>query len=356
MNTISLFDPINIGSIALRNRIVMAPMTRSRANESDAPSEMTVKYYHQRASAGLIITEGTQPSANGKGYPRTPGIHTEQQIQAWHAVTKAVHQAGGKIFMQLMHVGRVAHPLNKAFDAQTVAPSAIRAAGKMYTDQQALQDMAMPHALSLNEIPSVINEYKQATINAFAAGFDGVELHAASGYLPMQFLSSNTNIRTDQYGGSAINRIRFVVETLEAMASVKGADKIGIRIWPGASFNDIHDADPIETYTTLLKTIDPMHLAYLHTIRSPDKNIDAFKLSRENYHGISIINGGLDFLSGQNAIVSGLADLISYASLYISNPDLVERFRTNAKLNMADEKTYYTPGAKGYIDYPLLGR
>jgi len=352
----TMFDPIKIGNVVLKNRIVMAPMTRSRADKSGAPTAMTVEYYQQRATAGLIITEGTYPSANGKGYPRTPGIHSSQQIYAWQQVTEAVHSSGGKIFLQIMHVGRVAHPLNKEPNAQTVGPSAIKANGKMYTDQQGLQDMIMPHALQSSDISAVIGEFKQATANAFTAGFDGVELHAASGYLPMQFLSSNTNIRTDQYGGSVVNRIRFVTEVLEAMASVNGADKVGIRIWPGATFNDIHDQNPIETYTTLLKAITPMKLAYVHVVRSPDKNIDAFRLVRDHYDGLSIINGSLDFEAGESAIASGLADLVSYATLYIGNPDLVERFQKNAPLNLSDQNTYYTPGAKGYIDYPFLGK
>lgn len=354
MHTVSLFDSIKMGSLLLKNRIVMAPMTRSRADQKGVPAEIAIEYYQQRSGAGLIITEGTAPSPDGSGYPRVPGIYQQEQINAWKKITAAVHQKNSKIFLQLMHVGRIAHPLNKAPNARTVAPSAIKAAGKIYTDQAGAQDMIEPHELSLNEIPKVIEEYRQATINAFESGFDGVELHAASGYLPMQFLSSNTNLRTDQYGGSVKNRLRFVVETLEAMCSVQGADKVGIRIWPGSHFNDIHDANPLETYTELLKAIKPLSPIYVHSIRSPDQNIDIFKLVREIYHGLSIINGGFAFKTGQAAIQSGLADLVSYASLYISNPDLDERFRQNAPLNTADSSTFYSPGPKGYIDYPFL--
>lgn len=350
----SLFDKIKIGNIPLNNRIVMAPMTRSRANAAGIPSELAIEYYQQRSSAGLIITEGTSPSPNGSGYPRVPGIYTKEQIIAWKKITDAVHQNNGKIFLQIMHVGRIAHPLNKLPTAETVAPSAVKAAGKMYTDQSGLQDMAMPRELRTDEIPLVIEEYKQATKNAFEAGFDGVEFHAASGYLPMQFLSSNTNLRTDRYGGSVKNRVRFLIEALEAMISIAGSEKVGMRIWPGNEFNDIHDANPIETYTELLHAINPLNLLYVHSVRSPDKTIDIFKLVRETYHGISMINGGFDLESGQAAIQSGLADLISYGTLYLANPDLVERFRLMSPLNQADSATFYTLGAKGYIDYPAM--
>ncbi len=355
MNSSALFNPITIGNdLQLRNRIVMAPMTRSRAEENDIPSELAIEYYRQRADAGLIITEGTHPSIHGKGYARTPGIYSDSQIQAWQKITAAVHQAGSKIFLQLMHVGRVAHPLNKAQHAQTVAPSAVKAAGTIFTDQQGLQEMVEPRALQTQEISQVIEEYRQATVNAFSAGFDGVELHGASGYLPMQFLSSNTNLRHDQYGGPASNRIRFILETLAAMAAVRGPEKVGLRIWPGSNFNDVHDANPVETYTTLIQAVNPLKLAYLHVIMSPDKNLDAFKLARENYQGVLIINGGFNAETGAAAIRTGLADLVSFGSLYVANPDLATRFAKEAVLNTPDPKTFYTPGAKGYTDYPTL--
>lgn len=355
MNAKSLFSPITLGeAISLPNRIVMAPMTRSRSNEKKIPSAMAIEYYQQRSSAGLIITEGTSTSPDGDGYPRIPGIYNSEQIAAWKKITQAVHTNHGKIFLQMMHVGRIAHPLNKFANAETVAPSAIAAQGQMYTDQKGLQAMVMPRALKTEEIPKVIAEYRQAVINAFDSGFDGVELHAASGYLPSQFLSSNTNQRTDRYGGSVANRIRFVIEVLEAMCSVKGSKRVGIRIWPGSSFNDIHDANPVETHVELLKAIQPLNLLYVHSVRSPDKNIDIFKLVRDYYKGTSIVNGGFDLKSGQEAIASGLADLVSYGTLYIANPDLVERFRHSSPLNQADPATFYTPDAKGYVDYPGL--
>ncbi|MBS0349563.1 MAG: alkene reductase, partial [Proteobacteria bacterium] len=268
--------------------------------------------------------------------------------------TEAVHQNRGKMFLQIMHVGRIAHPLNKLANAETVAPSAIQAQGQIYTDQQGLQAMVMPRAIKTQEISGIISEYRQAVVNAFASGFDGVELHAASGYLPSQFLSTNTNQRTDRYGGSVANRIRFVVEVLEAMCSVKGSNRVGVRIWPGSSFNDIDDVDSAETHIELLKAIQPLNLLYVHAIRSPNKNIDTFKLVRDHHPGFSIVNGGFDLKSGQEAIASGVADLVSYGTLYVANPDLVARFHQGCSLNSADETTFYTPGEQGYLDYPRL--
>lgn len=354
MSQHSLFDPVKIGNIALKNRIVMSPMTRSRASKDHIPSSLAIEYYRQRSQAGLIITEGTSPSPNGDGYARIPGIYTQEQIDAWQKITSSVHEEGSKIFLQIMHVGRVAHPLNKLANTKTVAPSAIKAEGDMYTDEQGMQPLSVPHALTENEIQDVIAEYKQATINAFKAGFNGVEFHAASGYLPNQFLSSNSNQRTDRYGGSVANRIRFLIETLEAMISVKGNGTVGMRIWPGFTFNDMHDANPIETYTELLKAVNPLKLAYIHSSCSPDPSIDAFKLVRDHFHGISIVNGGFNLQSAQNIIRSGGADLVAFASLFLANPDLVERFKQNTSFNEADKNTFYTPGAKGYIDYPYL--
>lgn len=295
-----------------------------------------------------------ESSPNGDGYPRTPSIYNQEQIIAWRKITEAVHQNHGEIFLQIMHAGRIAHPFNKLANTETVAPSAVQAQGQMYTDQQGLQAMVMPRELKTAEIPRIISEYRQAVVNAYECGFDGVELHAASGYLPTQFLSSNTNQRTDRYGGSVANRIRFVVEVLEAMCSVKGSGRVGVRIWPGSTFNDIHDENPTETYVELLKAIQPLNLLYVHSVRSPDKNIDIFKLVRDHYRGFSIVNGSFDFKSGQEVVASGMADLVSYGTLYIANPDLVERFRQGSPLNPVDEATFYTSGAKGYLDYPNL--
>lgn len=349
----TLFDSVQLGELDLRNRIVMAPMTRSRAGDGDVPTELHVEYYRQRANAGLIITEGTQPSKHGKGYSRMPGIYTPEQIAGWRAVTDAVHAEGSKIVLQLMHVGRVASHLNKDADAETVAPSAIQAKGKIYTEQ-GMAELDMPRALRTDEIAGVIDEYRQATANALRAGFDGVELHCSSGYLPAQFLSTGTNQRTDQYGGSVNNRIRFVIEVLEAMAGEAGPGRVGFRISPANPFNDLHDDDPTETFSVLLQAATPLNLAYLHLVYVPTLPVDGLQIAQENYRGALIINESLTLESAQRYIENGTAAAASFGRLYISNPDLVERFRRGAELVQPDRNTMYTPGPEGYIDYPFL--
>lgn len=351
MSKIDLFSPIMIGGQHLSNRMVMAPMTRCRADAAHTPTELMVEYYRQRATAGLIITEGTAPSRHGIGYARTPGLYTAEQREGWRKITEAVHSVGGKIFLQIMHVGRIAHPLNKADDAETVAPSAIAAVGNMYTDQSGFLPNTMPRALRADEIPLVIQEYVRCSTDAISVGFDGVELHAANGYLPMQFLSSNANQRSDQYGGSVQNRIRFVLEALEAMIEAIGADKIGIRISPAGRLNDMRDENPIETYAVLLEALNPLGLAYVHSIRASDPTIDVPTLVREHYDGISMVNGGFNVASGNDVITTGLADLVSFGSLYISNPDLVSRFRAGDRLIQPNADTFYTADAVGYTDY-----
>lgn len=349
--SVSLFDPVQLGDLKLSNRIVMAPMTRSRAGEGDAPNDLNVEYYRQRATAGLIVTEGTYPSRNGKGYCRTPGICTPQQIAGWRRVAEAVHAAGGRIVLQIMHCGRIGSRYNKAPDAETVAPSAVRANGQMYTDAVGMADFEEPRALRLEEIPGVIEEFRQATAHAFTAGLDGVELHCASGYLPMEFLSTGTNRRTDAYGGPVHNRMRFVVETLQAMISVSGPGKVGIRICPGNPFNDLQDDDPVETHSVLLGAIRSMHLAYLHVVRSPRPETDAFALARQHFQGPLILNDSFECVTGQQAVADGQAQAISFGRYFISNPDLVRRFREGAAIAPMSNKTLYTPGAKGYTDY-----
>lgn len=350
----NLFSPGSLGDVELSNRIVMAPMTRSRAGEGDVPTALTVEYYRQRATAGLIVTEGAQPSANGKGYCRTPGIHTPEQVAAWRQVVEAVHEEGGRIALQIMHCGRIAHPDNQLPGAEIVAPSAVQARGQIYTDTAGMQDHGMPRALETAEIPGVIEEYRQATINAFEAGFDAVELHCTSGYLPAQFLSTGTNQRTDQYGGSVANRIRFVVEVLEAMGSVAGAGRVGMRICPGNSFNDLQDDDPRETFAALLDAVRPMGLAWLHVIRLPRGPVDNLALAREHFGGPLIINESYSRDEADAAIQAGEATAVSFGRPFIANPDLVERFRRNAPLADFDLATLYTPGSKGYTDYPAL--
>ncbi|MBS0365537.1 MAG: alkene reductase [Proteobacteria bacterium] len=351
-----MLAPLSLGELNLRNRIVMAPMTRSRALAGDLPGELAVQYYGERSSAGLIVSEGTQPCPDGKGYCRTPGIHNAAQVAAWQAVTAAVHAGGGAMVAQLMHCGRIGSHYNKDPGARTVAPSALRAAGRMFTDTAGMVDFDMPQELGLSEIPQVIGEFAGAARAARAAGFDGVELHAASGYLPMQFLSTGTNRRSDAYGGSVTARVRFVVEVLEALVAAVGAGRVGMRICPGNPFNDLSDADPRTTYATLLDAAAPLRLAYLHVIRSPDAALDAFALARAHFAGPLILNDGFDFTTAEAAVRSGEAAAVSFARAYIANPDLVARYRQGWPLAQFDRKTLYTAGAAGYTSYgPYCG-
>jgi N-ethylmaleimide reductase len=347
-----LLRPVDLGSLKLANRIVMAPMTRNRALFGDVPGELAVQYYAARATAGLIVTEGTQPSRDGKGYPRTPGIFTAEQVSAWRRVTNAVHTAGGRIVLQLMHCGRIASHYNKEAGARTVAPSAVRAAGRMFTDVAGPVEFDLPEALTLGGIADVIGEYAHAARQAQRAGFDGVELHAASGYLPMQFLSTGTNLRSDAYGGSVAGRVRFVIETLEALIGMFGAGRVGLRICPGNPFNDLQDEHPLETHAALLKQVAPLALAYLHVVRSPDAAIDAFALARAHFTGALIFNDGFDFDAGNEAVHTQGAAAVSYARAFIANPDLIARWRNGWPLATFERKTLYTPGAAGYTDYP----
>lgn len=349
-----LLEPVSFGDIECRNRVIMAPMTRSRGDAVDCPTDLHVEYYAQRASAGLIITEGVQPSIHGKGYPRTPGLHEDAQVMAWRRVTQAVHAAGGRIVAQLMHVGRIASRYNKRPEARTVAPCAVRANVSLYTDSAGMQPCDEPEPLSAAGIVAVIEEYAQSARLARAAGFDGVELHCTSGYLPMQFLASNTNLRTDGYGGDAARRARFVVETLEALVAVMGAGRVGFRICPANPFNDVVDFNPLETYTSLLAAARSLRCAYVHVIRSPDKTLDAFALARAHHDGRLIINDGYSPESAGKALTAGTGDAVSFGRHYIANPDLVERVAQGAALADFDRKTLYTPGARGFIDYPRL--
>lgn len=348
----TLFDPLQLGDLKLANRIVMAPMTRSRAGERAVPTPLMVEYYRQRASAGLIVAEGTAPSPDGLGYCRTPGIYSDEQVVAWREVTAAVHGEGGLIALQLMHCGRVGSRLNKPEGARTVAPSALRAAGQIYSDAAGMQDQDMPQALTREEIAEVITRYAQATQRALAAGFDAVELHCTSGYLPMQFLATNSNQRSDDYGGGVENRVRFVIEVLRAISAVAGSGRVGIRICPGNPFNDVVDPNPAETYSALLSAAAPLRLAYLHVMRSPIKGFDAFAMGRAHFHGGLILNDGFDEVRATRALSEGRGEAISFGRHYIGNPDLVRRLREQLPLAGFDQKTLYTPGAQGYTDYP----
>jgi len=356
--TTDLFTPLDLRGLQLPNRILMSPMTRSRAGAGDVPQDLNVEYYTQRASAGLIITEGVQISPEGKGYCRTPGIYNDAQIAGWRKITDSVHGAGGRMFLQLWHVGRVSHPLNTD-GVRAVAPSAIQAKGQMFTVEEGLQPFAVPHALTTAEVEGVVKEFGHASACAKKAGFDGVELHAGQGYLPMQFLSPNANQRDDKYGGSVANRVRFVVEALEAAVDAFGAERVGIRIAPGNTFNDVMDENPVETYTTLLQAIKPLNVAYVHVVtpapqmsHKVPENVTA--LVRDNYDGVLIRNGGYDQAKAEAALRSGEADAIAFGKLFLANPDLPARFAQGAPLNEWDVQTFYTPGPKGYIDYPAL--
>lgn len=348
-----LFTPVQIGRLTLPNRLVMAPMTRSRADDAGVPSDLVVSYYAQRASAGLIITEGVYPNALGKGYVRTPGIETDAQVAAWQEVTEAVHARGGRIFMQLMHCGRISHPSLLPAGTQPVAPSAIKPAGQAWTGA-GMEEFVTPRALDVTEIAGIVEDYRQATRRALAAGFDGVELHAASGYLPEQFLSSGSNQRTDAYGGSVAKRTRFVLEVLAAMAAEAGGDRVGIKISPEMGFNDIVDAAPQETYSYLVEQLRELKLAYLH-VALFGTSTDYHALLRRRFDGAYLIGGGLDQPRAEALIADGQADATVFGTAFLANPDLPERLRHGAALNAPDKNTFYSPGANGYTDYPALG-
>ncbi|WP_394781865.1 alkene reductase [Undibacterium sp.] len=351
MNILS--TPATVGRYTLRSRFVMAPMTRSRAdNDTGVPSPLAVTYYGQRAGAGLIITEGTQPSAMGKGYVRTPGIHSAEQVQAWKDVTDAVHQQGGLIFLQLMHCGRISHPSLLPDNATPVAPSAVQPAGTVFT-ASGPQDLVMPRALETAEIAGVIADYRLATRYALEAGFDGVELHAASGYLPEQFLSSATNQRSDQYGGSLPKRARFILDVLEAMIAEAGSDRVGIKIAPEMNFNDIRDAAPQQTYRYLVEQLAPLQLAYLH-VAVYKSEFDYHGMLRPLFPGAYLQGGGLNKDSATLVLTEDRADAAVFGSLFLANPDLPQRLLQDAPLNTPDRDSFFSPGAKGYIDYPTM--
>jgi N-ethylmaleimide reductase len=346
-----LFSPIMLGDLQLRNRIIMAPMTRSRAAEQAVPSEVMIEYYRQRAGAGLIISEGIAPSADGLGYCRTSGLYNQGQVNAWSAVTRAVHDAGGCIAAQIMHVGRVASALNKPAGSESVAPSALRARGEMYTDEGGMQPFDEPRALESGEIPQVIDDYRSATENAFAAGFDAVELHCTSGYLPAQFLSSGTNQRDDAYGGSVANRVRFVLEVLQAMISVNGSGRVGMRICPDNPFNDLQDDNPQETFEYLLHEVQQLDLAYLHVIRFPRGRVDNIALGQRFFGDRLIGNESYSFEEAQQCVLNNELTAVSFGRSFIGNPDLVQRWKNGDALAEFDLDTLYTPGEQGYTTY-----
>ncbi len=348
-----LFSPFTLGKLQLSNRVVMAPMTRSRAI-GNVPNSLMAEYYAQRANAGLIITEGTSPSPNGLGYSRIPGMYSDEQIKGWKAVTDAVHAKGGKIFIQLMHTGRVSHGLNLPAGAEVVGPSAVAAAGDMWTDAQGMQPMPVPKEIPTGEIVKTIGEYVHSAKAAIEAGFDGVEIHGANGYLPMQFLSPGSNRRTDEYGGSYENRNRFVLELAAAVVAAIGAERVGIRLSPFNKFNDITPDEQEEAqYLALTEGLKKTGIAYIHmlTFAMPVAMIGNMK---EAFGGTFILNGGYTAARAAGDITAGNCELVSFGNAYISNPDLVHRMETGAELVAADQSTFYTPGEKGYTDYPAL--
>jgi N-ethylmaleimide reductase len=347
----TLFDSLRIGQLELDNRIVMAPMTRSRANDEGVQPVYAAEYYRQRASAGLIITEATNVSPMAKGYVRTPGIYTPEQIESWRAVTQAVHARGGKIFMQIFHTGRIALPDFLPNNTQPVAPSAVRANGKNYTDE-GMKEFVTPREITKDEIAQTVQDFATAAKNAIAAGFDGVELHSASGYLVQQFLTTNVNLRTDEYGGSIENRTRFVFEILDAMANAIGSHRVGVKFSPQIAFNDIEELDAGEVYPYIVERLNERQLAYVQITDGTGSGWHA-KL-RPLYKGVYFANAGFTYESAAELLARNGADAIAFATKFLANSDLPERFKRGAPLNPPDRSTYYSPGEKGYTDYPTL--
>jgi N-ethylmaleimide reductase len=352
-NPDDLLSPYQLGQLSLNNRLVMAPMTRSRAVDGNVPNPLAATYYAQRASAGLIVTEGTQVSPQGVGYIRTPGIHSPEQVAGWRAITDAVHRAGGKIFAQLWHVGRISHPVFHGGELP-VAPSAIAADGEVFTFQGP-QKMLAPRALETAEIPGIVEQFKRGAENAKAAGFDGVELHGANGYLLDQFTRDGTNHRTDAYGSSVANRVRLPLEVTEAVVGVWGPARVGYRISPNGAFNSMADSNPVATFSALTEELSRRGLLYLHVV---DPVTDGGKrispVLRPKFDGTYIVNGGFDLAAGEAAIAAGETDLVAFGVPFLANPDLPQRHRTRAALNAPDRATFYAGEEKGFVDYPAL--
>jgi NADPH2 dehydrogenase/N-ethylmaleimide reductase len=346
-----LFQPLVLGDLQLKNRIVMAPMTRNRANADGVPNDLMADYYGQRGDAGLIVAEGTWPSATGQAYCRQPGIATSEQIKGWQQVTDAVHAKGGLIVLQIMHGGRIGSHHIKAAGTETVAPSALLAAGEVVTDSVGMQPYDMPRALETHEVKALVQEHTQAARNARLAGFDGVELHCTSGYLPMQFLCSGTNLRTDEYGGNAANRARFAIECLREMGLAIGPGRVGLRVNPGNTYNDTSDENSAHTHSELMQQAAHLNLAYLHVMRAPLAEIDAFEMARTHFGDRLILNDGFTPENSEEALAQFENSALSYARHFIGNPDLVHRLQNGHPLTRFDRKTLYTPGAAGYTSY-----
>ena len=353
---VDLFSPITVGRYELANRIVMAPMTRNRAGEGNVVHELQVEYYRQRATAGLIITEATQISPQGVGYPATPGIHSAEQTSAWKKVTDAVHEAGGHIFLQLWHVGRISHPSLQEDGQLPVAPSAIKPEGEAFT-YQGLQAFVTPRALDKSELPGIVQDYVKAARNAMDAGFDGVEIHSANGYLLDQFIRDGSNHREDEYGGSIENRSRLLSEVVSAVCDAIGNDKVGVRLSPENSFNSMQDSAAQNTFNYVITLLSGYKLAYLHVLEGDmtgqQRSLDYLQF-KQRFNGPYMANCGYDYEKAQAAIHNGAADFVSFGSLYIANPDLPARFKAAAELTVPDQATFYGDTEKGYTDYPTM--
>ena len=353
-----LFSPISIGDCELPNRIVMAPLTRNRAGPGGVPQDLNVTYYAQRAGAGLIVTEATPISPQGVGYPNTPGIYTPEQVGGWREVTRAVHERGGHVYLQLWHVGRISHPSLQPAQALPVAPSAVKPDGDAFT-YDGLQPFVTPRALEAGEIPAIVDDYRRAALNAVEAGFDGVEIHAANGYLIDQFLRDGSNRRDDAYGGSVENRCRFLLEVTRAVTGAVGSARTGVRLSPVNPYNSMADSDPQTLFNAVATALQPFGLAYLHVVEGAIHSEDPppafdFRALRRLFGGPYMANGGYTRDRALQALAGGDADLVSFGELFLANPDLPARFRANAALNRPDPGTYYGGGAAGYTDYPAM--
>lgn len=362
----TLFDPLELGDLKLPNRVVMAPLTRMRSHQpGNIPWTLNADYYAQRASAGLIISEATQVSQQGQGYPGTPGIHSPEQVAGWKLVTNAVHKAGGRIFLQLWHVGRISHRTHQPGNELPVAPSAIKPSGGIFSADWKEVAFETPRALLLEEIPGIIEQFRKGAENAKLAGFDGVEIHSANGYLLDQFLQDGTNKRNDRYGGSIENRSRILEEVVDAVMGIWGKSRVGVRLAPYGTFNDMSDSEPIKLFTHVLNQLDQRGIAYVHVIEprsagagKKDGNIsgapETAKIFRKAFSKVLISAGGYDREDAMRVVSNNIADAVAFGRLFISNPDLPERLRRNAELNKYDRSTFYGGNEKGYTDYPFL--
>jgi len=359
MSKTTLFEPYKLGPITLPNRLVMAPLTRNRAVPPGmVPSQLAVEYYGQRASAGLLVTEATQVSQQGQGYQDTPGIYSKEQVEGWRKVTDRVHERGGRIFLQLWHVGRISHTSLQPGGGKPVAPSAIRAKGKTFVNNQ-FTDISEPRALELSEIPGIIDDFKRGAANALAAGFDGVEVHGANGYLLDQFAKDGTNKRTDAYGGSIENRAKLILEVSRVVAAEAGAERTGIRISPVTPSNDVSDGNPQPLFDHIVDGLEELKLTYIHVIEGATggpRDVAPFDYAslRKRFTRAYIANNGYDFDLANKQLAANAADLIAFGKPFISNPDLVDRLKKGAPLNAWDKATFYGGGAEGYTDYPTL--